>query len=128
MEFRLSCCLGRFMPATKPTTDPTTDKPPCRRGTWQLVRSLFWVAVSVATILTRAEASGGDAPAWMHALVGATLPSYDEKTDAVVLYSETNVTVLSADKIRTHAREAYKILRPAGREHGTVPVNFSPGQ
>jgi hypothetical protein len=128
MEFRLSCCLGRFMPATKPTTDPTTDKPPCRRGTWQLVRSLFWVAVSVATILTRAEASGGDAPAWMHALVGATLPSYDEKTDAVVLYSETNVTVLSADKIRTHVREAYKILRPAGREHGTVLVNFYPGR
>ena len=62
----------------------------------------------------------------MRALVGVTLPSYDEKTDAVLLYSETNVTVLSADKIRTHVREAYKILRHEGREHGTVYVYFHP--
>jgi predicted transglutaminase-like cysteine proteinase len=62
----------------------------------------------------------------MHALVGATLPAYDEKTDAVLLYSETNVTVLSEDKIRTHVREAYKILRPEGRERGTVVVYFNP--
>jgi hypothetical protein len=71
-------------------------------------------------------AVGGDAPSWMHALVGTPLPSYDEKNDAVLLYSERNVTVLSEDKIRTHVREAYKILRPEGREHGTVVVYFHP--
>src|SRR5208282_6443692 len=70
-------------------------------------------------------AAGGDAPSWMHALVNAPLPAYDEKTDAVLLYSETNVTVLSTDKIRTQVREAYKILRPGGREHGTVKVPFN---
>jgi uncharacterized protein DUF3857/transglutaminase superfamily protein len=70
--------------------------------------------------------AAGDAPQWLHALVGAPLPSYDEKTDAVLLYSETNVTVISADKIRTQVREAYKILRPNGREHGTLGVNFNP--
>jgi hypothetical protein len=64
----------------------------------------------------------------MHALTGVTLPSYDEKTDAVLLYSETNVTVLSADEIRTHVREAYKILRPEGREHGIVHVYFNPNR
>lgn len=64
----------------------------------------------------------------MHALAGVTLPSTDEKTDAVLLYSDTNVTVLSADKIRTHVREAYKILRPEGRERGTVYINFNPGR
>jgi hypothetical protein len=74
----------------------------------------------------RAAAGGGDAPPWMHALVNVPLPSYDEKTDAVLLYSETNVTVLSADRVRTHVREAYKILRPNGREHGTVAVYFNP--
>jgi len=62
----------------------------------------------------------------MRALVGVSLPSYDEKTDAALLYSETDVTVLSVDKIRTHVREAYKILRPEGREHGTVYVYFNP--
>jgi hypothetical protein len=60
----------------------------------------------------------------MHALVNAPLPSYDEKTDAVLLYSETNVTVISTDKMRTQVREAYKILRPEGRHHGTVKVPF----
>jgi hypothetical protein len=74
----------------------------------------------------RAAAGGGDAPSWMHALVNLPLPSYDEKTDAVLLYSETNVTVLSTDRIQTHFRVAYKILRPNGREHGTVAVHFNP--
>jgi hypothetical protein len=74
-------------------------------------------------------AAGGDAPQWMHTLVGVPLPSYDEKTEALLLYSETNVIVLSADKIKTHVREAYKILRPSGRERGTASVYFnSPGQ
>src|ERR1700722_15568380 len=71
-----------------------------------------------------ALAGGGDAPQWMHALTGTSLPAYDAKADAVLLYSETNVTVLSADKIRTQVREAYKILRPEGREHGFLSVPF----
>jgi len=62
----------------------------------------------------------------MHALVNAPLPAYDEKTDAVLLYSETNVTVISTEKIVTQVREAYKILRPSGRERGTVAVYFNP--
>lgn len=70
--------------------------------------------------------AAGDAPQWMHAVVGTALPSYDEKTDAVLLYSETNVTVISTDKIRTQVREAYKILRPDGRQRGTVFVYLNP--
>ncbi|MGB6386497.1 MAG: DUF3857 and transglutaminase domain-containing protein [Terriglobales bacterium] len=87
----------------------------------------FWVVVCVMTIVPQAIA-GGDAPQWMHALVGVPLPSYDEKTDAVLLYSETDVAVLAADKIRRHVREAYKILRPEGRSHGTVNVYFNPSR
>jgi hypothetical protein len=86
------------------------------------------MAVCVVVCVMPAVASS-DAPQWMHALVGVPLPSYDDKTDAVLLYSETNVTVVSADKIRTHVREAYKILRPSGRKRGTAYVYFnSPGQ
>ena len=69
-------------------------------------------------------AVAGDAPAWMHALVSAPLPAHDEKTDAVQLYSEKIVMVQSADKIKTTIREAYKILRPGGREYGTLVVSF----
>ena len=64
----------------------------------------------------------------MRAQVNTPLPPHDEKTDAVLLYSETNVTVISADKIKTTIREAYKILRPNGREHGTVAVYFNPSR
>jgi hypothetical protein len=71
------------------------------------------------------SAVAGDAPGWMHALVSAPLPSHDEKTDAVLLYSERTVTVLSADKIKITVREAYKILRPGGREYGTVAASFN---
>jgi predicted transglutaminase-like cysteine proteinase len=67
-----------------------------------------------------------DAPAWMHAQVNVSLPAYDDKTDAVLLYSETDVTVLSTDKIKTTVREAYKILRPDGRGRGVVSVYFNP--
>ncbi len=87
----------------------------------------FWLAIFAMSNAPRAEA-GGEAPQWMHALTGISLPSYDEKTDAVLLYSETSVTVVSADKTRTRVREAYKILRPQGRERGTVGVHFNRGR
>ena len=113
MGSRLSYSRGRSMRVTKRVSNRRT------------LVVLVWVAVWGVAIVPRA-AAGGDAPQWMHALVGATVPSYDEKTNAVLLYSETNVTVLSADKIRTHTREAYKILRLEGRERGTVVVYFNP--
>jgi len=71
-------------------------------------------------------ASAGDAPAWMHAVVSAPLPAHDEKTDAVLLYSEENVTVVSVDKVRTQVRRVYKILRPGGKNYGLVVVPFNP--
>src|SRR6266568_3788247 len=80
-------------------------------------------------LLNVPQCTAGDAPAWMHALVNAPLPEHDEKTDAVLLYSETNVNVISADKIKTHVRQAYKILRPDGRDYGTAVVHYNfPGE
>jgi len=71
------------------------------------------------------RSSAGDAPGWMHALVNAPLPAHDDKTDVVLLYSERIVTVQSADKVKTTVREAYKILRPGGREYGMVGASFN---
>jgi hypothetical protein len=70
------------------------------------------------------RSSAGDAPAWMHALVSAPVPMHDEKTDAVEMYSERIVTVQSADKIKTLVRVAYKVIRPGGRDLGTVVIPF----
>ena len=109
MGSRLSCNRGKSMRVTE------------RR----VLLCFFWIAICIGVMVPRAAASS-DAPQWMHGLVGVPLPSYDEKTDAVLLYSETNVTVLSENKIRTHVRKAYKILRPEGRERGMVYVYFNP--
>src|SRR5579871_5934495 len=73
-----------------------------------LIACAFLLAVEIPV-------RAADAPQWMHSVVSAPLPAHDEKTDAVLLYSETDVTVIATDKIRTTVREAYKILRPNGR-------------
>ena len=98
------------MPATKPRSLPP--------GFWTVV------CACVCFLTYTPFAVAGDAPQWMHALVNAPVPAHDEKTDAVLLFSETNVTVVSASKIKTVVREAYKILRPQGRERGTVDVSL----
>lgn len=68
--------------------------------------------------------AASDAPQWMHALVNAPLPPHDEKTDAVLLYSEEILNVQGNGKIKTTERRAYKILRPGGRERGTIYASF----
>src|SRR5215469_2084747 len=108
MNNRLSCNQAQPEPATSPKT--------------QLLRHWAVLGVAVLLLMYAPQAVAGDAPSWMHALANVPLPAHDEKTEAVLLYSETNVTVVSADKIKTVVREAYKILRPQGREHGDVVV------
>jgi uncharacterized protein DUF3857/transglutaminase superfamily protein len=83
-----------------------------------------WVVVCALTCVPLA-ARATDAPPWMHALVNAPLPAHDDKTDAVLLFSEESVSVLSVDKIRKTGRLAYKVLRPGGREYGVVGVPFT---
>jgi hypothetical protein len=86
---------------------------------------LLCVVAGVIAVPHRAQA-GSEAPAWMHAAAAAPLPPHDEKTDAVLLYSETAVNVQSVDKIKTHIRLAFKILRPSGRDYGMAAVSFNP--
>jgi hypothetical protein len=102
------------------------NRVPQQRRISRLIPAVLVAIVAYALAGALPAVASGDAPQWMHALTGVPLSSYDENTDAVVLYSETSVTVLSSDKIRTRVRRAYKILRPNGREHGTVYVDFNP--
>ena len=108
MKNRLFCSRAQHPPAT-------------RRS---VLRSMGAMAVFLCCL--QPAWAGSDAPPWMHALTSVTLPAYDEKTDAVLLFSDTNVTVLSTDKIRTHVRAAYKILRASGRDRGMVHVYMNP--
>src|SRR5215472_6041078 len=111
MNSRLSC-------------NPAEPRPVTRRGV--LPVGFCAAALAWASILGYApQAAAGDAPQWMHALVNAPVPAHDEKTNAVLLYAEENVNVISADKIKITVRRAYKVLRPEGRdEYGTVFVSF----
>lgn len=97
---------------------------PARAISWKVLAPQALVIGCMLLCVPNALA-GGDAPAWMHALVNVPLPAYDEKTDAVLLYAEKNTSVESADKIKIHVQEVYKILRPSGREYGLVVVPFN---
>jgi hypothetical protein len=97
---------------------------PRRRVTDRPV-SLSVLVAALCFLGGASRALAGDAPAWMHALANAPLPAHDEKTDAVLLYSETNITVQSAGKIKETVRVAYKILRPSGRDYGFAVVFFN---
>jgi hypothetical protein len=97
--------------------------PARRRRTTSRRAALFVLAAACLACVPKVFA--GDAPAWMHAAANAPLPAHDEKTDAVLIYSETSTTVESADRVKTHVRIAYKILRPSGRDYGFALVSFN---
>lgn len=80
--------------------------------------------VAAVALLGAQPAVAGDAPAWIHAQVGATLPAHDDKTNAVVLYSETVLTVQPNGRIKRLYREVVKILRPDGENRGSVRAYF----
>src|SRR5258708_20791877 len=54
----------------------------------------------------------------MTAGANAPLPDHDEKTYAVLLYSEEILTVQPNGKMKEIDRAVYKILRPDGRHYG----------
>lgn len=96
-----------------------------QRRSISLNKILLLIAAALCGLAAPQHAHAGDAPQWMHAVVSAPLPAHDEKTNAVLLYAETTVNVQSADKIKTHVRRVYKILRPSGRGYGVVEVPFN---
>src|SRR4029077_1949697 len=100
--------------------------PARRRRAIEIRRIVFCFALlMMGSVAGAPQASAGDAPAWMHALANVPLPAHDEKTNVVLLYSDRSVTVQSAEKIKITVREAYKILRPGGRDFGTLAVSFN---
>ena len=106
MKNKLSCSLAEQLPVIE-----------CRR--------LLLFCALVCVLAAPRHAQAGDAPSWMHAAASAPMPAHDDKTDAVLLYSEQTVSVQSIDKIKTHVRMVYKILRPSGRDYGIAAVSFN---
>ena len=92
------------------------------------IRRVHWgpypAALFFSLLVILPSARGGDAPQWMHAVANAPLPAHDEKTNAVLLYSEDLLSIQSNGKIKKVERRVYKILRPDGRQYGTVRADF----
>jgi hypothetical protein len=88
--------------------------------------SLVIAALAFLSLGAPKVQAGDDAPQWMHALASVPLPPHDEETDAVLLYSEENVSLQSANSLKVSVRRAYKILRPGGRrDYGNVAVDIT---
>jgi len=80
--------------------------------------------LAICTLAASQPACCSDAPQWMHALVNVPVPAHDEKTDAVLLYSEDTLIVQGNGKIKNTKRRVYKILRPDGKRFGMVRADF----
>jgi hypothetical protein len=106
-----------------------TNKSYCNR--WEPlveIKRVRWGRYSAgllfSLLVTVPAARCGDAPQWMHAVANAAIPEHDEKTNAVLLYSEDILSVQSNGKIKKVERRVYKILRPDGRGYGTIRADF----
>src|SRR5882672_3014671 len=82
------------------------------------------LAAATRVVLGWRTAFAVTAPPWMHAQVGAAEPAHDDKTEAVLLYSESTVAVQPSGLIKRLDRKVYKILRPSGESYGTLRVDF----
>src|ERR1700722_14790798 len=97
---------------------PTTDSPCLPAAAAGMLLLLLLLA------LAPRPSFAADAPAWMHALTSAPLPPHDEKTDAILLYSEEILMVQPNGKLKEIDRSAYKILRPGGKGFGKLVLPF----
>jgi uncharacterized protein DUF3857/transglutaminase superfamily protein len=88
------------------------------------LRHRFAALASVAALLLAPALRASDAPGWMHAAAAAPTPAHDEKTSAVTLYAEDILAVQSNGKLKRTTRRVYRILRPSGRDFGTVVASF----
>jgi len=59
-------------------------------------------------------------PPWIQAQLNVPLPDHDARTPAVVLYSETTLTVEPNGKMLRVERQVIKILRPEGGRYGII--------
>src|SRR5450759_3295049 len=111
------------------------NKSLCSLAAFRRPTSLRWTGIAqagallggtlaVCLLMGPTPAFANDAPGWMHALVNVPLPAHDDKTDAVMLYSEYIFTVQPNGKIKYMERAAYKILRVGEKAYGVVSANF----
>ena len=81
----------------------------------------FALAFSTLSIPALAKDS---VPDWLREAAKDKLPDYPSTTNAVMLLYEVTYTVTEKGEAIEHVREAYRILRPQGREYAALSVSF----
>jgi transglutaminase-like putative cysteine protease len=81
---------------------------------------LLWAGVVCAP-----AARGTSLPDWLEQAAHETVPPQTKETVAVVLYLEQQTSVKDNGEVETRYREAIKILRPEGKDYGTVVIYFA---
>jgi hypothetical protein len=67
-------------------------------------------------------------PDWVHQAASQTLPTYPPDANAVVLLAQEDDSVNSPGEYVEHVRRAVRILRPEGRDQGTIWVYLGHGE
>ena len=90
------------------------------------IKTSTFVVLFLLALTSAPSAHPANAPAWLAAAASQPLPaSLPKDAEAVILYSEQMTTAKSNGDIETRYRVAYKILRPGGKDYGTVSIYFS---
>lgn len=101
------------------------NKPSCKSRKWVSGSLPAAALLLLGALLGAGLPAHAGAPDWLQALARQPVPAYDEDVDMVILLDEQLTTVRDNGEITTRYRRAMKILRPGGREHGTVRVYFT---
>lgn len=89
-------------------------------------RTVLRAGIASLVLLQATAAWAATAPDWMRAQVNAPVPDHDDETDAVMLYSATELIVLAPGKMKRIDRRVLKILRSGGESWGAVRADFTP--
>lgn len=86
----------------------------------------FGGLAACAFLFAPAAHAASGAPDWMRAQLTSPVPEHDDETDAVVLWSDTQITVQAPGKMTRRERRVLKILRTNGESYGVVSKEFTP--
>jgi hypothetical protein len=96
------------------------------RARRRILRSgrLLPVLVALAALVLPSMAAAASAPPWMQTQASAPVPEHDPQTAAVLMYSETVLTVQPNGNRRRLERRVFRILRPEGAKRGLAVAIF----
>lgn len=89
-----------------------------------MLKVLIKTTLLIAIVSCAVVASAGT-PEWLREASRQTVKTYADDVNAVVLLQEDETAVSDKGEIIERGKRAYRILRPEGRDYGTLALSFS---